>query len=76
MEEKGLPIRKYPRMKNYDYSQGGAYFITICTQDRKRILSEIKMSESNSVGWGLAPTATVCLALRKSNPIGLKQQIA
>ena len=29
------PIRKEHRLKNYDYSQCGAYFITICTKDRK-----------------------------------------
>ena len=29
------------RIKNYDYSQKGWYFITICTKDRKQILSKI-----------------------------------
>ena len=33
--------RKPNRIESYDYSQTGAYFITICTQDRKRILSKI-----------------------------------
>ncbi|MBQ9968759.1 MAG: transposase [Oscillospiraceae bacterium] len=33
--------RKPNRIENYDYSQNGAYFITICTQDRKQILSNI-----------------------------------
>ena len=33
--------RKANRIENYDYSQNGAYFITICTQDRKQILSKI-----------------------------------
>ena len=33
--------RKSNRIESYDYSQTGAYFITICTQDRKRILSKI-----------------------------------
>ena len=33
--------RKPNRIEDYDYSQNGAYFITICTQDRKRILSKI-----------------------------------
>ena len=28
-------------MCNYDYGQNGAYFITICTKDRKQILSKI-----------------------------------
>jgi REP element-mobilizing transposase RayT len=29
-----LPNRQSIRLKNYDYSQPGYYFITICTQDR------------------------------------------
>lgn len=29
------------RLGNYDYSQNGAYFITICTRDRECFLSEI-----------------------------------
>lgn len=33
--------RKPNRLKNYDYSSKGAYFITICTLDRKCILSRI-----------------------------------
>ena len=33
--------RKKNRLENYDYGQSGAYFITICTKDRKRILSNI-----------------------------------
>ena len=49
MRDKGLPKRKPNRLENYDYAQNGAYFITICTQNRKEILSEI------IVGRGLAP---------------------
>ena len=33
--------RKLNRLENYNYSQNGAYFITICTQDRKSVLSAI-----------------------------------
>lgn len=33
--------RKPNRLKNYDYSSQGAYFITVCTIDRKCILSQI-----------------------------------
>lgn len=36
-----LPKRKPNRLSEYDYSQNGAYFITICTLDRKKILSKI-----------------------------------
>ncbi len=47
-----LPRRKPTRLKNFDYSSVGAYFVTICTQDRNRILSEIVKSNSNIVGDG------------------------
>ncbi len=36
-----LPKRKPTRLKDYDYSQNGAYFITICTAKRKPLLCEI-----------------------------------
>ena len=36
-----LPSRKRIRLKGYDYSSPGAYFITICTKDKKCILGKI-----------------------------------
>lgn len=36
-----LPERKPIRLKGYSYSQSGAYFITICTKNREKILSDI-----------------------------------
>ena len=36
-----LPDRKRTRMKDFNYSSNGKYFVTICTQDKKKILSEI-----------------------------------
>jgi len=36
-----LPKRKPTRLKGYDYSQNGAYFITICTHGKKYLLSNI-----------------------------------
>ncbi len=35
-----LPKRKPTRLKEYDYSSPGAYFVTICTKDRKQLLSK------------------------------------
>ena len=35
--DKELPKRKRNRLYYYDYSSGGIYFITICTQNRKNI---------------------------------------
>ena len=42
------PKRKHHRLRDYDYSRTGVYFLTICTRNRAPILSEI-------VGRGLAP---------------------
>ena len=41
-----LKTRKPNRLKDYDYSQNGAYFITICIKDRKPILSQINVGEN------------------------------
>ena len=39
---KGLPQRRRSiRLKGYDYSQAGLYFITICVQDRKNLFGKI-----------------------------------
>ena len=40
-DEKKLPQRKTMRAKYFDYSSTGAYFLTICTKDKKHILSRI-----------------------------------
>lgn len=37
--------RKSIRLKGYDYSQAGAYFITHCVQDRRCVFGEIKNGE-------------------------------
>ncbi len=37
-----LPKRKPQRLKEYDYSQSNAYYITICTQNRLPILGKIE----------------------------------
>ena len=39
------PERKRNRLKTYDYSQGGAYHVVICTDQRKCILSEVYEGE-------------------------------
>ena len=49
-KEKELPKRKDLRLKQYDYSSAGAYFVTICIKDRKRILSNIIKPSAVGVG--------------------------
>jgi REP element-mobilizing transposase RayT len=38
---KDIPKRKPVRLKEYDYSSVGAYFVTICVKERKEILGKI-----------------------------------
>jgi putative transposase len=42
-----MPIkgRKSPRLKNFDYSSPGAYFVTICVNNRELLLSDIREGE-------------------------------
>lgn len=49
-----LQKRKHPRLKEYDYGQGGGYFLTVCTYQRRCVLSKI-------VGRGLAPAEPLLL---------------
>ena len=47
-----LPKRKHPRLKGYNYSQNGYYFVTMCAVHRRCVFGTIQ-----SVGRGLAPAA-------------------
>ena len=38
---KVFPQRKRTRLKNFDYSTNGMYFVTICTKEKQKILSKI-----------------------------------
>lgn len=46
MSEQILPKRKNPRLKNYDYSLNGCYFVTFCEKDRKPIFCKIRQPEN------------------------------
>ena len=45
----GLPKRKHPRLKNHDYSEPGAYFVTVCTKNKEHILSRIVAADPSPV---------------------------
>ena len=38
---KELPVRKIIRLQGYDYSQNGAYYVTMCVENRHEILGQI-----------------------------------
>ena len=46
------PNRKNTRLKTFDYNSVGAYFITVCTQNKEHLLSQIVHKDS-CVGTGV-----------------------
>ena len=43
-----FPERKNNRLKEYNYSSAGAYFLTVCTHNRKQTLSDIVINNNPS----------------------------
>ena len=68
--KKELPKRKHPRLDHYDYSSAGAYFVTICTQNRRCVLSRI-VGRGQDLAWCHAPAET-----GTPNPVGRGQDSA
>ena len=40
-----LPQRKPNRLREYDYSKNGAYFLTLCVKDRRNLLGNISVGD-------------------------------
>jgi len=55
-----LAVRKLNRLKGYDYSRNGVYFVTICTNKHHEIFGEI-------VGAGLVPTVVTPIVQLSEN---------
>ena len=53
-----FPNRKQVRLQDYDYSAPGAYFVTVCTQNRRCILSHIAVGADALGGPNLTLTET------------------
>ncbi|MFZ5969676.1 MAG: hypothetical protein ACOYVK_21155 [Bacillota bacterium] len=43
-----LPQRRQLRLKDYDYSQAGYYFVTICTEGRHNLLQDDRCCAGHS----------------------------
>ena len=50
-----LTKRKHPRLKNFDYSENGHYFVTICVKNQEKLLGEV-------VGRGVHDAPSVLLS--------------
>lgn len=48
--------RKLTRLKGYDYSQAGAYFVTICSQNRECLFGEIINGQMQLNKYGIIGT--------------------
>ncbi|MBN2015787.1 transposase [Candidatus Dojkabacteria bacterium] len=48
----GYKLEKQFRLKNYDYSSSGYYFVTICTANRKHFFGEVKDQKMNLTTLG------------------------
>jgi REP element-mobilizing transposase RayT len=44
--------RKSIRLRGYDYSESGGYFITVCTKDREHLLGEVRDGGMVENGYG------------------------
>src|SRR3990167_2701457 len=60
--------RQSIRLKGYDYARPGSYFITICTQNRKRLFGEVSIEFTAGAGpracpsgQGVVPTGKMIL---------------
>jgi REP element-mobilizing transposase RayT len=51
-----LPRRHSMRLQGYDYSQAGAYFITICTQKRQLLFVPDPVHDMIEKWWGILPS--------------------
>ncbi|MBI4834333.1 MAG: transposase [Planctomycetes bacterium] len=55
MEQTKQPQRKLMRLKHYDYSQAGGYFVTICAQNRQMILEPDEIQKVIQQYWDKLP---------------------
>ncbi len=50
-----LPKRNHPRLKAYDYSQNGCYFVTVCTDRRRELLCTVGRGDLTPPSVELTP---------------------
>ena len=66
-----LPKRKKNRLQEYDYSQPGAYFITICTKNKEKLLWKGNVDPLNFdwelVGGALRAPARITFIKSRNN---------
>ena len=60
--------RKWVRLKDYDYSSDGYYFLTVCTKNQKQVLSQIIVNAENKAEVKLSEYGKIAEKFLKSVP--------
>ena len=64
--------RKQIRLKNYDYSVNGAYFVTICTYEKKCIFGYVKDEKMHLSGYGIIANEEIENTIKIRQKYGVK----
>ena len=62
------PKRKWTRLREYDYSSEGYYYLTLCTKNRRCLLSEIRLNEYDEARVALTQIGSVVESYIRSIP--------
>lgn len=54
-----LPKRKNIRLKDYDYSQAGYYFVTICTNGKKNLFWNVAVEATCGISHNIIPLSKI-----------------
>lgn len=71
MTQSLYPQRKSPRLKHHDYSEDGAYFVTICTSNRDYHFGDVVQGEMILNAYGHLATACWLLIPRHYRQVQL-----
>ena len=64
--------RRQIRLKNYNYSENGAYFITICTYEKKCIFGYVKDEKMHLSGYGIIANEEIENTIKIRQKCGVK----
>ncbi|MGN1432637.1 MAG: transposase [Ruminococcus sp.] len=69
--------RKQIRLKNYDYSENGAYFVTICTYEKRCIFGYVKDEKMHCNDYGKIANEEIenTIKLRRKNGVTINKYV-
>jgi len=73
--KKDLPVRKSVRLKGFDYSSPGYYFITICTYERQHLFGDIVDKTMHQNDYGKIAETELLRTKEKRNYIDIEKYV-